>query len=65
MVVPTLEILESSFRRGTVMVADNTAASRDGYKELFKKINAPGSNYKTLTLPFSGGLEMITYWPTP
>lgn len=63
MVVPTLEILERSFRRGTVLVADNTESSRDGYKEFFEKVSAPGSNYKTMTLPFSGGFEIITYWP--
>lgn len=64
MVVPTLENLERSFRGGTVLVADNTEASRDGYKDFFEKINAPGSNYKTLTLPFSGGFEMVTYLPS-
>lgn len=62
MVVPTLEVIEPRFRRGTVLIADNTESSRDGYRNFFERISASG-NYQTMTLPFSGGLEMVTYWP--
>lgn len=64
MVIPTLEILEPRFRRGTVLIADNTVSSSNGYESFFERVKAPGGNYRTLTLPFSGGLEMVTYWPS-
>ncbi|KAF2479531.1 S-adenosyl-L-methionine-dependent methyltransferase [Neohortaea acidophila] len=63
MVVPTLELLEPHFRPGTLLVADNTVTSASGYQDFFKRISAPGSGYRTLTLPYSGGLELVTYWP--
>ena len=61
--MPTLDVLEPHFRAGTVLIADNTVSSRPGYEDFFARINAPNSKYKTLTLPYSGGLEMSTYWP--
>lgn len=63
MVVPTLELLEPHFRPGTLLVADNTVTSASGYQDFFKRISTPGSGYRTLTLPYSGGLELVTYWP--
>ena len=59
MALPTLKILEPHFRPGTVLVADNTIASRQGYADFFRYIEARESRYKTLTLPFAGGLEMV------
>ena len=61
MVVPTLELLEPKMRPGAVLVVDNTAASVEGYKPFFEYIRARESKYRTLTLPYSGGLEMVTY----
>ena len=61
MVVPTLEILEPKLRPGAVIIADNTTASTEGYKPFFDYIRARESKYRTLTLPYSGGLEMVTY----
>ena len=59
MVVPTLKIIEPSFRPGTILVIDNTVSSLHGYADFFRYIKVQGSKYKTLTLPFSGGLEMV------
>ena len=67
LVVPTLKVIEPKLKRGAVLLADNVASSNTGvvggYKEFYSIIKAPGSKYKTLTLPYSGGLEMVTYWP--
>ena len=63
MVVPTLQAIESKLRPGAVLLADNVDSSANGYKEFFSIIKAPGSKYKTVTLPFTGGFEMVTYWP--
>jgi len=63
MVVPAFEILEPSLKPGAVLLCDNVVASAAGYKDFFAKIKGPGSKYKTVTLPYDGGLEMVTYWP--
>ena len=63
MVLPTVKLLEPKFRRGTVIISDNTTASVEGYSEFFAYINAPGSSYRTITLPYAGGLEMTVYNP--
>lgn len=63
MVVPTLDIIEPHLRPGAVLLCDNTASFKDAYAAFFQRIKGPGSKYKTMTLPFEGGLEMATYWP--
>ncbi|WPH02241.1 S-adenosyl-L-methionine-dependent methyltransferase [Acrodontium crateriforme] len=63
MVVPTLDILEPRLKHGAVLLVDNTVASRGGYEAFLARIKAENSNYKSMTLPFDGGLEMVTYWP--
>ena len=63
MVLPTLEVLESKLKPGAVILVDNTAISAAGYEEFLAKIRAPGSKYKSMTLPFEGGLEMVTFLP--
>jgi predicted O-methyltransferase YrrM len=62
--LPTLKLVEPMFRPGAVVLADNTITAAEGYKELFEYINRPGSGFKTITLPYSGGFEMIIYYPT-
>ena len=63
MVVPTLEVLEPKMRPGAVLLCDNVVSSRKGYEDFFAYVNSPNSKYKAITLPFEGGLEMLTYWP--
>jgi predicted O-methyltransferase YrrM len=45
-------------RIGGVIVADNTAARRDLYRELFDHLDDPANGFTTRTLPFEGGLEL-------
>ena len=67
LVVPTLRVIESKLKPGAVLLADNVRSSTtgvaDGYREFFSIITAPGSKYQSVTLPFEGGFEMVTYWP--
>ena len=63
MVLPIVKLLEPHFKPGCVLVADNTVNSAEGYKEFFDHVNAPGSSYITLTLPYNNGLEMTLYRP--
>lgn len=50
-------------RYGAVVVADNTIAAAEKYKELLDFMRDPGSGFVNMTLPFNNGLEVSTYLP--
>ncbi len=56
MVMPAIELVAPRMRTGAVVVADNTAQHRDEYGPYLGYLAAHG--FRTLTLPFDGGLEM-------
>jgi predicted O-methyltransferase YrrM len=55
---PVLEMLLPRLRPGSVVCADNTAESKQGYAPFFDVINDPANDFRTMTLPFKGGFEM-------
>jgi predicted O-methyltransferase YrrM len=55
-VIPAIERVAPRMRPGAVIIADNTASFRDSYGPYFEYLAAHG--FRTLTLPFAGGLEM-------
>jgi hypothetical protein len=55
---PALELVAPHPRPGAVVVCDNTEVDRLGYSDYFAFINDPAQRFRTMTLPFSGGLEM-------
>lgn len=57
MVRPALERVVPHMRTGAVVVADNTAASREAYAEYFAFVAEAANGFSTMTLPFEGGLE--------
>jgi predicted O-methyltransferase YrrM len=61
--LPTLKIVQKQMRSGAVIVADNTISSAAGYRELFEYIHE-SEEFRTLTVPYSNGLEMIVYKPS-
>ncbi|KAH8690489.1 O-methyltransferase [Talaromyces proteolyticus] len=61
--LPTLKVVQPRLRPGAVIVADNTISSAVGYKEFFDYVKDPEGPFRTLTLPYSGGLELVTYMP--
>lgn len=63
MAAPSFDVLLPNLRPGAVLLMDNVISSREGYADLFKRVKGEGSKFKTLTLPYAGGLEMATYWP--
>lgn len=63
MALPTLKLIQPKMRRGAVVLADNTARSPSGYKELLGYLRAPESGFTNLTLPYKNGLEMSVYLP--
>jgi hypothetical protein len=41
-----------------VVCADNTLSASMAYPAYFRLVNAPSNAFRTMTLPFHGGLEM-------
>jgi predicted O-methyltransferase YrrM len=58
MVRPALELVAPHLRSGAVVVCDNTEIDRREYGDYFAFINDPAHGFRTMTLPFNGGLEM-------
>ncbi|KAI1282789.1 O-methyltransferase [Xylaria sp. FL0933] len=63
MVLPVLRVLEPNLKKGAVLVADNVTSSADGYRDFHQYIETHRSAYRTLVLPYSGGLEFTVYDP--
>ena len=57
---PALERVAPHLHPGSIVIADNTATPtyNDGYNDYFKFIADPANRLRTMTLPFSGGLEL-------
>lgn len=55
---PAIELIYPHLRIGSVVICDNTLACRSDYEEYFQFINDPANGFRTMTLPFDGGLEM-------
>lgn len=55
---PALERIAPHLRPGAIVVADNTESFREGYADYFAFVNEPRNRFRTLTLPFPGGLEL-------
>ena len=53
---PVLDILLPRLRAGAVLVTDGKRS--EGYAELFEVLEDPALDFKTMNLPFRGGLEM-------
>ncbi len=55
---PALELVAPHLRLGAIVICDNTTYYRDDYADYFAFINDPASGFRTMTLPFDGGLEL-------
>jgi predicted O-methyltransferase YrrM len=53
---PALELVTPHLRPGAIVIADNTRQYRSEYADYFAFLEAQG--FRTMTLPFDGGLEM-------
>ena len=56
--LPALERVAPSLRRGAIVVCDNTASHAEQYRDFFEFVNDPANEFRTMTLPFDGGLEL-------
>jgi predicted O-methyltransferase YrrM len=55
---PALELVAPHLRLGAAVVCDNTTACRGAYADYFAFLNDPANGFRTMTLPFEGGLEI-------
>jgi predicted O-methyltransferase YrrM len=58
MACPALELVTPHLRPGAVVICDNTARHRADYADYFAFLETSG--FRTMTLPFDGGLELST-----
>jgi predicted O-methyltransferase YrrM len=53
-----LELVAPRLRAGAIVICDNTKQYRSDYADYFAFIDDPANRFRTMTLPFSGGLEL-------
>jgi predicted O-methyltransferase YrrM len=56
---PALELVTPRLRRGAIVICDNTARFRADYADYFACLKSNG--FRTMTLPFDGGLEFSIF----
>jgi len=55
--LPALRLMAPHLRPGAVVICDNTSQFREAYTEYFDFVHDPRNGFRTMTLPFEGGLE--------
>jgi predicted O-methyltransferase YrrM len=60
---PALELVAPRLRPGAIVVCDNTAQHRDAYADYFAFLGDLANGFRTMTLPFGGGLELSVRCP--
>jgi len=55
---PALELVTPHLRPGAIVVCDNTRQYRHEYADYFAFLANPANGFRTMTLPFDGGLEL-------
>jgi predicted O-methyltransferase YrrM len=55
---PALELVAPHLRDGAIVICDNTQIYRDDYADYLAFVADPVNRFRTMTLPFDGGLEM-------
>jgi predicted O-methyltransferase YrrM len=58
---PALELVFPHLRSGAIVVCDNTAHYRAEYADYFAFLQDPAHGFRTMTLPFDGGLELSVH----
>jgi predicted O-methyltransferase YrrM len=55
---PALELVAPHLRLGAFVICDNTEQHRSAYSDYFAFLEDPANGFRTMTLPFAGGLEL-------
>jgi len=56
--LPALKLVHPCLRPGAIVVADNTSAFPDYYRDYLAFLRDPNNGLRTRTLPFEGGFEL-------
>ncbi|KAI9791583.1 MAG: hypothetical protein M1816_003669 [Peltula sp. TS41687] len=62
--LPTLKLVQPRLRYGAVVITDNVDFSKALYKDLLEYIRDPRNGFRSLLMPFSGGMEFSVYLPS-
>jgi predicted O-methyltransferase YrrM len=54
---PALELVTPHLKAGAIVICDNTERERSKYADYFAFLQDPANRFRTMTLPFDGGLE--------
>jgi predicted O-methyltransferase YrrM len=60
---PALELVAPHLRPGAMVVCDNTEQYRAEYADYLAFLEDPANGFRTMTLPFAGGLELSVRCP--
>ena len=55
---PALELVAPHLRPGAIVICDNTERYRTAYADYLAFLEDPARGFRTMTLPFDGGLEL-------
>ncbi|MGA3000477.1 MAG: class I SAM-dependent methyltransferase [Acetobacteraceae bacterium] len=55
---PALELVAPRLRPGAIVICDNTRQHCNEYADYFAFLGDPANGFRTMTLPFDGGLEL-------
>ncbi|RYO14571.1 hypothetical protein AA0111_g11916 [Alternaria arborescens] len=61
--LPTLKLVQPRLKHGAIVIADNVGIAKFLYKDFLEYIRNPENGFRSLMLPFSGGLELAVYLP--
>jgi len=60
---PALELVAPHLRPGAIVICDNTELYRTEYADYLAFLEDPAHRFRTMTLPFDGGLELSVRVP--
>ncbi|KAL6240362.1 hypothetical protein RBB50_012732 [Rhinocladiella similis] len=61
--LPTLKLVQPRLKHGAVVITDNVGIAKLLYRDFLEYIRDPENGFRSLTLPYSGGLELSVYLP--
>ncbi|KAJ5335842.1 uncharacterized protein N7506_005778 [Penicillium brevicompactum] len=61
--LPTLKLVQPRLKHGAIVVTDNVGLAKFLYKDFLNYMRNPENGFRTITMPFSGGLELSVYLP--
>ncbi|HEX4213818.1 MAG TPA: class I SAM-dependent methyltransferase [Candidatus Dormibacteraeota bacterium] len=55
---PAVELVGPHLRQGAIVACDNTISAAAGYADYFAFMQDPANGFRSLTLPYAGGLQL-------